>query len=1522
MDKNLKVYFIISHETILDNILEFSLGENKGMSNLHKNLTKHMNWDKDGKIYTISIYSYDFIPNELSNDNKDRISNQKHKATIKLTNKDSIYEGLILFTEKRNNFIYDFKFEENKTLPKDNAPPSSLELDKLEQMKIYLEFLNELNFKQRQNLSLDLNLDSQAVLRGKDDKFSFDFYLEIFKQCYKTKEINPLLLMFKLERIILPKNLIVQDYSSVLNEVEENPDIIGALAQKTGNNEKYKKIFYIILLYFRANYEKESVKKLLLKKELWKYFVNIIPLNLKYFPNIKIPELLIKEIFNQEDLKYETIESIINHFPTNKEKLNVINTCCDGIKEFCKKNNKIIQIIDLAFPKETDNLVEINFIIALIVNYQILNKTFFLSFNNNYWIEYYKVCHNLDLISNIIRACQCIDKDLKTIKVLENNEIILEDRIIKEEYLIENESREIIEKRLIMPAIGSVSVGKSSFFNSIFGIDFCQVKSGITTKFFLFIRHIDNLAEPRLYKVIPSNNNNTYDFYKVGEVITGKKNIQDKINKTNEQMGKIDIPTFFMLEIEIKSIENKNFLNKVDFLDIPGLNESGVDYISKYFIILKDFIKFCLIIFSVEKYNSIDAIKIINKVKENIYVPIENFLLILNKIDIIKNEKIGELLHDFKKVFLNEDSFSCYRNKIVPVSSLNLKSEIQIGTNFYHFLNYYFIEYTKKYCESELSFLKYIGNKMNSLNDEKKNLLKSGSQNLKDCTMNDIKNDILAFIKEKKSQGFGINIDLSSLKDLKIIKFFYICFKQNFFDYKISDSFKEINNYFNSIEDFSFPKLNINESNIQKYIYDDTQEQKILNDLDNFFKDTFNSKNLIKFGNIVPLLNNDFKVLNNYVHNSCLEYIPILGVSNSGKSSFINCLIQKDILTCDSKECTRRGIIIRYIEEKDKISLYSIKFKSFENLGNIYYYYEKNLLLSDKFEEIKEIIAILNESFPKNEEDSFLLIEINIKCFDEINIKSEIKKNICIIDFPGHNTSNNLFFKKNIYQNVLKMSSFFIYINSGKAFMEEANKELLSKLYKEVIKIRIGDISPQQFIDLSLFIFNKVDFLEEKERNLNGVQDEIKEIIGIKDQYKEKISCSFFSSLLYHNFLLKKESCKIDNIIALFNLYYLNFKKQYDENDDLFDEREENFTEYLKISLLKKINSEFNEFPISGPKEKKDIVSTEIYKNINTYMEDIYKENKLKKEENYEDNILGICKYLILYKENITKINDYKNSYASQTLEEMCKKIIKSSTLKNQEYINHLERFFYFMNIFFRIESTDFENIKAKEDFEKVAKDTLKNIENIFDEFQGQKIIEEFKKNIFDFIEEKRKSYKQLKTKNKNNISNVISIVEKEIDKHKQDFKDQFDSELNKIETKITEELKKLGFSDSKNVIDKNVDKIYSTKIKFFLATLGIGALAYGLFYSLPRRIINMFKDKLKFDDFLDHEKADIENYLESLSISIDKNFKSFKKINMENAKRFLGLIEAGNIKTDEFWNNAKEKYLVIFNNYKKINNI
>ena len=42
--------------------------------------------------------------------------------------------------------------------------------------------------------------------------------------------------------------------------------------------------------------------------------------------------------------------------------------------------------------------------------------------------------------------------------------------------------------------------------------------------------------------------------------------------------------------------------------------------------------------------------------------------------------------------------------------------------------------------------------------------------------------------------------------------------------------------------------------------------------------------------------------------------IPFLGISNSGKTTIINGMLGDDILPTDLKECTKRGIIIRYYE--------------------------------------------------------------------------------------------------------------------------------------------------------------------------------------------------------------------------------------------------------------------------------------------------------------------------------------------------------------------------------------------------------------------------------------------------------------------------------------------------------------------------------------------------------------------------------------------------------------------------------
>ena len=1078
----------------------------------------------------------------------------------------------------------------------------------------------------------------------------------------------------------------------------------------------------------------------------------------------------------------------------------------------------------------------------------------------------------------------------------------------------------MLEKRLLMPTIGNVSVGKSYFLNSLFGIDFCQVQSEITTKFVLFIRHIDNLNYPKLYKLKPQKNGNSYNFIKDNEIIIGENKIKEKIQAINTT-NKSDKKLFYMLEIEIKSIENKTFLKKFDFLDIPGLNESGIDYIQKYFPYIKDMIKYCLIIFSIENYNSKDTLEVLSKVKNNINVPMENFLIILNKIDKI-NGKIEDTMHNFKKILFDYDGFNYFDNTIVPMNSIELKSEIQIEINFKHFLNYYYIEYNNK--ENELTFLEYIKAKLKNIENEKKQIIRNEINNLNNNDIDKIINIFSSYSNEMQSRGNTLMIDFEDNNDLKILKMFYICFKKKLFASKNSDYYKQINNYFNKINDYSLPSLpmnnEINSSN-DKIFIDDFKEFKLLNKLNDFFKNSFSSEQLRKFGKIVHLLNDDFKILYNYILNSKLIFIPILGVSNSGKSSFLNCLIQKDILTINSSECTRRGIIIRYIEEKDNISLYSIKFKSEETLENTYFYYKKNKLLSKNIEQIKEIIDITNESFPKNEEDSFFLLECNIQFLDDINIESRIKKNICFIDFPGHNTNKNLFFDKNIYQNVVKMSSFFIYLNSGKALKEDSNKLLLSKLYLEVINIREGDISPEEYINLCLFIINKVDSLEQDEKNLNGIQENIKEILKIPENFPCNISCSFFSSLLYKKFLEKKKEYQIEKII---NFFYKKFKKQEEEiDDDLFgNESENNFLKFIINNLKKKIKYDYFETNLN---DIDSIESSDIYEQLTIIMDRIHTENNIIRDSNYQNNLLIISRLLKYSQENLLKLNYFKDSYAKETFNEIHNKIIKSFDLKQKEYKNHLDRFFYFMNIFYRIENI-FPNNNAKEDFEKVAKTVLNNIEKIFDNFKGKEIISKYKKQIINYINERQKDFKFLMQENENNVDQVIKLLDEKINEKIKGFEKEINDELINIENKIGDEMKNIGISES-SLINKDITYERSLGMKIFIGfhycTFGLSTLLFciggGLFYYLPNFLINKFKKERKFNQFIDSNKEYANNLMKSYSNSINKNIKKFKKLSVENAKRLLGLLESNNIETDDYWKQTKEQYLNIYDEYQKI---
>ena len=1540
-----KVFFIVSNESNIDKELQFSLN-NKGMTNLKKLFSK--TFDKN---ILVSIYSFEFITKKLEDLDKDK-NNKNYKALINGEYNNISFKGIIFFNELKNNFIYDFKFEQNEEIKNFNL--GNVELSKMEQLKMYEEVLKKLKVKPGDPLLLDLILDSQKFFMNNNTKYYFDFYLEVFKLCYSRKEIKRLLMLFNLEKVNLPENIEINNYSKMMSLIEKKPDILTKYCIENDSKNLLLKRFCILLLYFRANYEKEKVSNLLNKKELWKFYIEILPLNYQFFSNIEIPEELINEILHQNKLSFEIIKGALSYIHSNKNKLIAINNSIDSIFEFCKKERNI-KISELVFPNETDDLNDIIPEIEKIIKFQNTLHGKYILFDEDFWKKYIgfneQSQDNKSLIQDAYLLYLNADRDAnyKELAVNRKSEIIdLDAPIPFNKIKEENDKNEniIIEKRLVMPAIGNVSVGKSYFLNSLLGFDFCQVKSDITTKLILFIRHIDKLKEPRLYNIKPIANDNSYIFIKNSEDITGEYNIIEKIKNINSKLQINEESMFYMLEIEIKSIKNKTFLNKVDFLDIPGLNESDTDYFNLYFKYIKDMIKYCLIIFSTENYNSKDTLQVINKVKNNIYVPMENFLLILNKIDKVDG-KIKETLHDFKKVLLNNEGIHFYDNTVIPVNSIKLKSEIQIETNFYHFINYYFIEYNNN--ENKLlPFLEYIKRKIKNVESDKKKMLKNEMGNIDKEQMIEIKNIFSVFVNDMKSKGEILKIDLEDDNEMNTLKIFYICFTKKILVPKTSNSLEKINNYFDNIKDYSFPSFG-NEIKIEPFIeedislYNNVGEYVLLKNLDNFFNKYFNSPKIKKIGKIVDLLNDDFQVLKNYLLNSSIIYIPIIGVSNSGKSSFINCLIQKDILTCNSLECTRRGMIIRYIKDKNKISLYSIKFKSSKNLNQTYYYYRKYKLLSENIEDIKEIINITNESYPKNEEDCFFLLETNIQALDDLNIKPEIKNNICFIDFPGHNTNDNFFFDKKIYQKVLKMSSFFIYINGGKAFKEDANKLLLSKIFNEAINIRNGDISPKEYLELCLFIFNKVDSLEENERSLEGLNEDIKGILGLPNGFEINISCSFFSALIFKKYLKKKNDYNTENIIK--NLY-MEFKRQEEEIDDddiLFgnNNKESDFIEFIKINLLKNIKFDFYQSKINYH-DKNIITSSKIYKELRESLEKYYKECNIIKNDKYENNLIIICDLLISCQEHLTKLNYFQESYAKNTFENIYLKINKSFDLKRQEYNNYMDRIFFFMNKFFRLDNA-FPNIKAKSKYGKNSIECINKIEKIFKEFKGKEILEKSKNDILNYISSMEDKYDSLMQQNGNDLNKIINIIKKELLSKYTKVNNLINEEITNLEIKIVQEIQNAGLEEEEKEEENKDNLNYGGKLeegrinngklslpKKILLGVSVGVAitvilpfygAYELFYDLPCSIKNKINKKGAFNKFLNEKKEEVKSKIKNFNKYMDNYIEGIRKLSLNNVDKLYGLLESNNFKIDNFWIEAKEVYTNLFNLYMEIKN-
>ena len=280
---------------------------------------------------------------------------------------------------------------------------------------------------------------------------------------------------------------------------------------------------------------------------------------------------------------------------------------------------------------------------------------------------------------------------------------------------------------------------------------------------------------------------------------------------------------------------------------------------------------------------------------------------------------------------------------------------------------------------------------------------------------------------------------------------------------------------------------------------------------------------------------------NNYKNKFVLM---IAGEAKSGKSTFINAFLGKEILPTDAKQCTNSIIKIRYGEKLSLILKYMNSSRIITNFEKIRKNLKEGASIDDKYRDLP--VFLINNFILKNKDN---INEKSIKdfiksvekeniygyCYEEYSQKiknyiqnkqnwdkivteieisypfeNEVFKNVIIIDSPGVNAEGRLgditnkaikyvdaiIFMKPIIGQALELNSFIKFIEKNTNNKDKENvflllthsssetKEKLEILKKEAVKIYGNKVNTQQieYLDSKVQLFiNEIKNMDSKE---------------------------------------------------------------------------------------------------------------------------------------------------------------------------------------------------------------------------------------------------------------------------------------------------------------------------------------------------------------------------------------------------------------------------------------------------------
>ena len=979
-----------------------------------------------------------------------------------------------------------------------------------------------------------------------------------------------------------------------------------------------------------------------------------------------------------------------------------------------------------------------------------------------------------------------------------------------------------IEKRDGIIVIGMISSGKSTFLNSLLGITYLEANDNITTKIVPAIRYNPDLTEPKFYHLKIIEKENEYYFERDGDEFIGKENIIKAISDMNKKEASNQPKyenLFYMLETNILTIENKEFLLHHDFYRISN---EDMKYISGIFKYIKNIIVREIFIVSAETYYKPQNLQIIKEIRNQLNVPIENNLLILTKIDKYPNkEELIEKFYDFYLNNIEANIFNISYNTFVPINSKQFRNEMLMKENFDYYFLYFFNKYeedviakdTKKQGNKK-SFCEYVSEYMikGKQQDEAFDYLEEIASNVENKELEKIKN-LIENIRSSSNTviNFGIDFDDEDDNSNTIMKAFYGFFvdKINFPD--LSENVKQILNYFNDFKEV------IEEKKEEKKEEEISPEIKGISMLSSIFEklkkyvDQENDKE-----NIINILDANIRIMEKFILNERKIYIPFIGVSSSGKSTVLNGILGYQLFPEDMNECTTRGMIIQY---SDKAQLY----ESIIDDETKYYYIftEKERPVAEGIYEVRKYLKALNSRYPKDENKFFYFVKTPIRFFEDMEMSEELKQKILFVDLPGSDTKDNAFNDKSNenertpYEKLLNISTSFVYINKGRAIKDNANREILKNLY-----LNIQDNSQligEEYLKSCLFVVNMFTQLSDEEKDINGISEDISTILFDNDSKKNQIKSAIFNAKHYFEYL--KESTLLQDIQSLFMICKDEFTNQLSSSSLM---KENNYVKFCSKKIKNTLNSLSLKYDnsIKCNEEYNSEVKIHISKNL--------KELKKELKKSDEKTINEMANVLYQANQNLKGMSFYQNSYCEGFFQNLNEQIIRSEKYKNKDYIERLHDSFVKFDRLFKLDIKKGTSQNKKEFQEKrnELKTSIGKIcnENYFDD-PLLNVFYETKRNILSYLENKKSEIKELLEKKKN-INNVEKEINEKIGNELEAFKTKFNAAfkefIDNVETcfsKVTNILNEL-YKKSDTIISLKYAKDKEGSIKSDLNSL------------------------------------------------------------------------------------------------------